>query len=334
MKRVNILTCSPTPVFLRQTDNSRFARDYEFYENSDADIPWDCVVVYEGIPVPKTLRCREGGLFFFSGEPSQSRFYGASFLAQFDLVVATHARIKNKNFVNANTALNWHFGVKTATGEVAYDFDALKNMSIPRKTKNFSIITSTLNMMPGHLRRLRFIEELMNRYGDKIDRFGKGVRYVEDKAQAILPYRFHICLENTAEKNYWTEKFADALLGYSVPLYYGDSSISDYFDSEGFFLIDIGNPRGVFDLIDEILKNPEQKYAEKLPALIRNREKLLDEYNFFPRLVGYLQERNLGREITRTIMPVGAFFDSRMGMWRLRVRRGFYKLGNKFFSQW
>ncbi len=330
MEKVNILTGSKSPVFLRQLDTERFAGSFEFFENSSEDILWDYVVVYEECPMPKKIRCKKGGLYFFSGEPSDSRFYGKGFLSQFDHVIATHKNIKNKNFINSNTALNWHFGRGTASGKINFDFAMLKAMPLPEKQKNISVITSRLNMMPGHLKRLKFLDALRSRYGDKIDYFGKGVRFIDDKAEAILPYKFHICLENSPEKNYWTEKFADPLLGFAVPIYFGDKSIFDYFDKNAFYFIDIGEPDKAFEIIDKILDNPNAIYAEKLPYLTAERNRLLNDYNFFTVFANYAKKFGIEQsEVLHILYPVSSFFGGKVGRFVLRLKRGLYKLYSK-----
>lgn len=330
MAKVNILTGSKNPVFLRQLDVEKFADEFEFFENCTDDILWDYVVVYEECPMPKKIRCKKGGLYFFSGEPSDSRFYGKKFLSQFDHIIATHKNIKNKNFINANTALNWHFGIGTATGKINFDFAKLRAMQLPVKQKNISVITSKLNMMPGHLKRLKFLDALRGRYGNKIDYFGKGVKFIDDKAEAILPYKFHICLENTPEKNYWTEKFADPVLGFAVPIYFGDKSIFDYFDKNAFYFIDINEPASAFKIIDKILDNPDKLYAEKLPYLMHERSRLLNDYNFFAVFANYAKTFGVeDSEVLHTIYSVRSFFGGKVGCFVLRLKRGLYKIYSK-----
>ena len=176
-------------------------------------------------------------------------------------------------------------------------------------------------MMPGHLKRLRFIEKILQRYQDKIDIFGKGVKFIDDKADALNDYMFHICLENTKEKNYWSEKLSDPILGFSIPIYYGDPSVADYFNTNGFFQIDIDKPEEAFRIIDKILSNPVKYYNEKIEGLCKMREKLLNEYNFFPVFEKIIQRLSLKGQQNITILPCHSFFDSKIGILKLRIYR-------------
>lgn len=332
---VNILNSSKRAVFLRQLDRENF-KDFKFCENSNEDRVWDYVVVYEEIKKPIELSVKEGGLIFFSGEPPDSRFYCKSFLRQFDKAVSTHSRLESDKHIISQTALNWHFGYSHSTGNFAYDFDALKNMPPPQKTRNISVITSSLCMMPGHLKRQRLIAALKSRYAGKIDFFGKGVKFVDDKAEAISPYRFHICLENSKVPHYWTEKFADPLLGYAVAIYFGDPIIGKYFPEKAFFEIDVNDFEGVCALLDRILENPEKIYREKLPYLIKAREKLLNEYNFFNVFTDYIKRGVFSAKDNSkrlTLLPNNAFFSGRMGMRALRLKRLLFKLYMKLFAR-
>ena len=45
-------------------------------------------------------------------------------------------------------------------------------------------------------------------FGTRLDVFGRGIRSIPDKAAGILPYRYHIALENSQFYDYWTEKLA------------------------------------------------------------------------------------------------------------------------------
>jgi hypothetical protein len=44
---------------------------------------------------------------------------------------------------------------------------------------------------------------------------------------------YSVVIENTREKNYFTEKIIDAFQSYTVPVYFGCPNIADYFDMSG-----------------------------------------------------------------------------------------------------
>jgi hypothetical protein len=46
---------------------------------------------------------------------------------------------------------------------------------------------------------------------------------------------FHVAIENSQNKNYFTEKIVDAFITNTIPIYHGCPNIGDYFDEKGFF---------------------------------------------------------------------------------------------------
>ncbi|MEB3373136.1 glycosyltransferase family 10 [Bacteroides sp. CR5/BHMF/2] len=139
--------------------------------------------------------------------------------------------------------------------------------------------------------------ELKRLYANKIDFYGDGVNFVDDKADSILPYMFHICIENSSVPHYWTEKIADSLLGYAVPIYYGAPNILDYFPQKAIIWLDLNNTKACVQTISEILEQPEKIYNEMLPYLLEARNKLLDEYNIFPTLEKFIMEHPTSDEV-------------------------------------
>ena len=61
---------------------------------------------------------------------------------------------------------------------------------------------------------------------------------LEAKEEAFLESQFHIVIENSRQANYFTEKLCDALLTKTIPIYYGCTNISEYFNTEGWIILD------------------------------------------------------------------------------------------------
>jgi hypothetical protein len=82
------------------------------------------------------------------------------------------------------------------------------------------------------------------------DRRYKG--YVENKLDAIKDYQFSICMENSVEDGYITEKFIDSILCETVPIYYGSASVENWYGN-CFEYIDVENDS--IDKIKEIIND-------------------------------------------------------------------------------
>lgn len=57
-----------------------------------------------------------------------------------------------------------------------------------------------------------------------------------DEKNDLFKSQFHICIENSRQKNYFTEKLIDCLVTKTVPIYYGCSNIGDFFDLRGIII--------------------------------------------------------------------------------------------------
>ncbi|MEK7118756.1 MAG: glycosyltransferase family 10 [Patescibacteria group bacterium] len=308
MRRVNILTRYKFPIFVQHFDSENSERKTEFYENSLADIDWDCVVVFDGLKLPAQIRVKRGGLLFVAGEPPDAMYYTKQFLDQFDRTYCAHSsarrRIQNKSDQYFN---NWHFGYEPNDKVFRYNFSYLRKLPPPPKNKNISVITSNLSYMPNHIKRLHLIEALRRKFAGQIEFFGRGHNFVQYKEDAILPFRFHLCLENTITPDLWTEKIADPFLGYSVPVYSGSPNISEYFPPNSIIQINVDDIAGTLKIIEDILKSPKATYENMLPDVIMARTKVLEDYNLTAHLAKFLDEIYVSTEISvseeRTILP-------------------------------
>ena len=63
-----------------------------------------------------------------------------------------------------------------------------------------------------------------------------GNKVLGDTKTPMFNSMFHFCIENTTQKNCFTEKLIDCLITKTVPLFYGCSNISNFFNTEGFFI--------------------------------------------------------------------------------------------------
>ena len=90
-----------------------------------------------------------------------------------------------------------------------------------------------------------------------------------NKLVALKNFRFSICIENSIQKNYISEKFWDAILTDTVPIYLGCNNIEEYIDSNCF--IDLrpvkNDPEALKQLITEIHNNSENLYQKYLPNI-------------------------------------------------------------------
>jgi|LauGreDrversion4_1035100.scaffolds.fasta_scaffold17339_3 hypothetical protein len=77
-------------------------------------------------------------------------------------------------------------------------------------------------------------------------------------------YKFVICLENTKQETYITEKIINGFLSKTIPIYWGSDKICDYFNEERFINIPNLNEICVNNAINKIVSiiNDDNKYLQ------------------------------------------------------------------------
>tara|TARA_R110002110_G_scaffold296726_1_gene510927 strand:- start:150 stop:1031 length:882 start_codon:yes stop_codon:yes gene_type:complete len=155
------------------------------------------------------------------------------------------------------------------------------------KTKRMSIISSNYSQGFNYAKRHSLFKALLDT-DLKIDFFGRGwdtsdFRYKgspSNKADALLDYEYSIAIENSNYKNYVTEKFFDAIVTDTVPIYLGAPNISDIYPRESFIPLDVnGSIDQTIEQIRHIFHNDE--YNSRLQSLKNGKQSYYTSYNLF-----------------------------------------------------
>ena len=269
---------SQTPGGYGLWSNHRFLVDEQC---SDCDW-W---IVSSGVVEREICYCDPSHTVFFANEPPV-RKYSRAFLDQFAIVVTCDREVVHPGVMFGPYGLPWYVGVTMRSGkshtfvkDARFGYENLCAMPRMQKTKRMSLICSGLKNLPGHIRRLEFIAALRQRFGNRIDFFGYDSTALPDKWEGLAPYAYHICLENSVCQDYWTEKIADPLLAFAMPVYYGCPNIGDYLPVDSMIRIDIERTEEAIGQIEELMES--DVYERSLSAVIVARKLILDRYNFF-----------------------------------------------------
>lgn len=89
-------------------------------------------------------------------------------------------------------------------------------------------------------------------------------------------YKFVICLENTKQETYITEKIINGFLAKTIPIYWGSDNIYDYFNKERFINIPNFSEIMINKAICEIISiiTDDSKYLEMVNKPIFNDNQL------------------------------------------------------------
>ncbi|MEZ6066347.1 MAG: hypothetical protein R3B90_11720 [Planctomycetaceae bacterium] len=285
-------------IFLRQFAGRSGCWGNCRFEFDPAATEYDWLVVYDDLsPVgnerfstrSERLACPAANTIFVTMEPSSIKSYGRSFLDQFGVVLTSQEpwAIPGRNAVYSQPALRWFYG---ASYENPRTWDEMVARPPLDKTGDLSTVCSNKRQSyTMHAARYDFTMALRSLLPE-LELYGRGLRPIEDKADALDPYRYHIVVENHVAPHHWTEKLADAFLGVTLPFYFGCPNLDDYFDAESFIAIDISDPQGAARIIRDAIAGNE--YERRLPKILAARRQVLEEYNLFAVLTRLIEQRH------------------------------------------
>ena len=332
MLKVRISNTYPEWPLLRQTPGAKGVwGDCRFLINDEVE-ECDYWVVHEGLLRTERTLCPPENTILITGEPPSVRTYDEEFLKQFATVIACDRNIPHPNVIFSQQSLPWHVGRLVRGNETlgfSKDYDELSAMSSFEKDKLISVISSDKSSTPGHALRLEFTRKLAERLGSRIDVFGRGIRDIDDKWDAVSRYKYHVVLENNSYPDYWTEKLSDAYLGGAHPFYYGCPNLADYFSPAAFTKIDINDLEAAVNVIEASLAG--NRYEASLSEIHKARNLVLNTYNLFPMIWNHISSRQQGAKRSITLQPEAAFSepdDSR----RIKLGRRFKSLFT--FGSW
>jgi GR25 family glycosyltransferase involved in LPS biosynthesis len=101
-----------------------------------------------------------------------------------------------------------------------------------------------------------------------------------DKSRGIMPYQYYFMAENNAERNFITEKLWEALLCECLCFYWGAPNVADWVDPRSYIVLDLDNFDDAFRSMKTAIAG--NAWAERLPYIRREKQRVLHHYSFFP----------------------------------------------------
>jgi hypothetical protein len=184
----------------------------------------DDVVVWTDVDIPRSLnRTGPNIAWLVESQPYHSQIY--------NFVCNNHDKFKaiwthDKGLINKLPNATW----LPCGGCWIDEFD----WGVHTKTKDFSIIASSHNYLPGHKMRHQIAAGAEGR----IDLFGSGYNPIDDKITGLKDYRYTFCIENNKCDYYFTEKLIDCFVTGTIPIYWGCPSVGDFFNIDGMICFD------------------------------------------------------------------------------------------------
>ncbi|WP_025006683.1 glycosyltransferase family 10 domain-containing protein [Marinilabilia salmonicolor] len=307
-------------------------RKIYFFIDQEIEDPDFWVVRNKHLKTKKTYFVSPENTILLTSEPRSIVNFPRKYRNQFGVHATCQQNIKDKNAHYIQPVLPWYVGYKKERDvvNVTKTYDDLKNSDFPEKKKLISVITSNKAFTKGHQDRIKFVKKLKEHYGDKIDVFGRGINDFKDKWDVLAPYKYHIAIENSSTRLYWTEKISDCFLSGTFPIYYGCPNISDYFPEGSHRAIDIHNWDEAIKTIDEIIEN--DIYEKNIDALKTSKDLVLEDYNIFNIIAGLCDKMDSSKTKTNfTLKPALTVLDWH-NFYLYFFERNYYKL-KSFFNK-
>ena len=186
----------------------------------------------------------------------------------------------------------WH--LSKTYNELINEKDIQKN-----EGEVISVILSDKYRDLYQIKRIDFVKYLESE-GFKLDVYGgnrfnyknyKGTLPSHCKDNGLLPYKYTFNCENNVIKNYYTEKLIDGILCECLCFYCGAPNISELIDERAYVKLDLNNFSGSVKIIKQALS--ENWWEKRIEFIRKEKKRILNELQFFPRLENYLRTNEL-----------------------------------------
>jgi hypothetical protein len=202
--------------------------------------------------------------------------YAMSNANMFDLIVASSDRIEGQPKV-----VHLEFG----TTWIPANF-------VAEKVTGTSLVVGAKRMTEGHNLRhtvwnrqseIRTVKKFwVSRQGGPV---AMGWPMLGDSKTVMFDAKFHIAIENTRSRYYFTEKLMDCFMTETVPIYWGCLNIGDYFDVRGMLVAGSANA-----IISAANSAADELYEQMLPYIKYNKQKAEEYRNIGARLAKKIKQ--------------------------------------------
>lgn len=262
----------------RSVPPSRFGGGaYEFvYDTACADYDW--LVVFDEMPVGReVLRCPQERTILCTWEPVSIKSYSKAYTRQFGHLLTNRPP-------EAENHPHYHLGRGYF---IWFVHDIPKLGAAVDKPNVISAVCSSKQMKhTKHFARFRLVSELAKSLPE-MDWYGKGVKPLDRKEDALVPYKYHVAIENHIAPRHWSEKFADAILCECLPFYAGDPALGEIFPEECFIPIPIDDPAEAVRIVKDAIAADE--YSKRREAILEAKRLILKKYNFWQQVIEVIE---------------------------------------------
>lgn len=282
--RIKYITCGSCEESNKQIEHNGCVficdpacRDYDWFVLYD-DMPRQNVgsILHE----VEKLACPATHTILITQEPPTIKLYPGCFTRQFAYVLTTHL---------SDTLVHPHAQLSCGAFHPQNNrsWEENKAMPIYEKRELISTVCSAKKMRhTEHFARYEFTR-YVSEYIPELHWFGRGVKPLENKYEALDSYKYHIAVENYIHPYHWTDKIIDPILSHCLTFYAGDPQLGNYLPEGSFIPIPLHNPAEALLMIHNAIAANE--YEKRLPAILEARRLLIDKYNLYQRVTDIIR---------------------------------------------
>jgi len=202
---------------------------------------------------------------------------------------------------------------------IDYTYDQLVSMQPTKKEKEICCIMTYKNINSMYMQRVLYMQQLSNYLLNKnyyyLDIYGRPEENFRNDSKLkvfyrgflgannpngllnehtigkniISKYRYSLEFDVGPTKNFISERFYDAILLWTMPIYFGSTNVDFYINKDSFVYTDIYNIKDAE--FEKIRKLVESSYREEnLHAISETRDLLLNKYQTWPYIYNVLKE--------------------------------------------
>ena len=307
------------PDLKRQTPGCSFKWGEYTFTEEDVD-ECDYLVILDHPKEDFSVKVKESNIIHICQEPPNETSLYRQYGNKYNSLIINQIDTK-KNNILFHGALPWH---------INKDYDFLSNLTLDnlKKENKISWITSNKNTTKGHMQRMNFLDRIKDL--DFVHLYGRGIKDIDDKWDALYDAKYSIAYENFSNDYYWTEKISDAFLAFSMPIYVGCKKISDFFPEKSYIQID-PNDKHIKLFFKDLIKS--NTFEERKEYISEARNLILEKYQLFPYLID-LFENIESKGKTKNILPKlyqfkggNDYFDNYPKS--IELKKNFFKLKRK-----
>lgn len=245
---------------------------------SCADYDW--LVVFDELPVSRVeLACSPSQTILCTWEPVTIKSYSRRYTRQFGHLLTNRPP-------EAEGHPHYHLG----RGYFPQFVSSLPSSSeeiLAAKREQISTVCSSKRMRhTQHNARFELISALA-RAIPGFSWYGHGVRPLEKKEDALLPYRYHVAVENHIAANHWTEKLSDPILCECLTFYAGDPEIGEVLPPEAIIRIPIDDPQEAVKIIRAAIA--DGAYEKHRSAVLEAKRLIVTKYNLWAQVIAVVK---------------------------------------------